>query len=472
MKGSFNSRKFKGGAYAVVLSLLVIVVLIAINLLASAFFPKKDLTKLGTYSLSQEAKDYLKTLSADVTMYYIVENGEESVLFTSLAELFAEESEHLRLEYKDPVQYPQFVYRYNNMGEIRSNSIILVNDAQPERYRYIDYEDMCLYTTDTSSFEVKKTLYGYDAELEIVKGLISITEDSFQKVYFTTGHGEETTVLSNDGELTDTLADLLELNRFQVNYLDLSKKSAVPDDCDLLVVAGPSKDLSDEDRTKIQDWLTAGGEAMIFLCQDYNGTGFPELTALLDYYGMTLEKGLLNEGDSAHTMSEKSSYVVSEYEGANVLWGLGCGVTVKTGLRDTLKVTSLAATTESAYLRTDLSTAEKEDGDKTGSFSLLTCAEEEYRGNASRLYVFNTFLFLSDNCIDEARPLGNRALLLSVLSGISGEEREISIPVKRDAEEALVMTNREKTRLAVISIGVLPGLWLLAGVLMVIKRRK
>ncbi len=472
MKGSFNSRKFKGGAYATVLSLLVIAVLVAANLLASAFFPQKDLTKLGTYSLSKEARAYLKTLSTDVTMYYVVENGEESVLFTSLAELFAEESEHLTLVYKDPVQYPQFVYRYNNMGEIRSNSIILVNDRQPERYCYIDYEDMCLYTTDTSSFEMKKKLYGYDAELEIVKGLIRITEENFQKVYFTTGHGEETTVLTKNGEITETLSNLLELNQFKVNYLDLSKKSAVPEDCELLVVAGPSKDLSAEDRTKIQDYLTGGGDAMIFLCLDYNNVGFPELTALLDYYGMVLEKGMLNEGDSAFTMSEKSSYVVSDYQGSNVLWGLGCGVSRKETLRDTLEVTSLASTTDRAYLRTDLSETEKEDGDLTGSFSLLSCATEEFRGKVSHLYVFNTFLFLSDNCIDEARPLGNRALLLSVLSGISGEERELSIPVKRDAEEALVMTNKEKNRLAVLSIGVLPGLWLLAGILMVIKRRK
>ncbi len=470
--GNFNSRKFKGGAYAVVLSLLVVVIIIAINLLASAFFPQKDLTSLGTYSLADETKAYLKTLSSDVTMYYIVENGEESVLFTNLAKMFAKESEHLTLEYRDPVQYPQFVYRYNNMGEIRNNSIILVNNADPDRYCYIDYEDMCIYATDTSSFEIQRTLYGYDAEQEIVKGLIGITGEDFKKVYFTTGHGEEKTVLTNEGKLTETLSSLLELNQFQVDYLDLTNKSGVPDDCDLLVIAGPEKDLSSQDREKIQSWLNEGADLMVFLCLDYSGTGFPELTTLLDYYGMTLEEGMVNEGDSAHTMSENSSYVLTTYDGSNVLWGLGCGVSIRDNLRDTLQVSSLAYTTQDAYLRTDFSELTKQEGDKTGSFSLLTVAKEEYLGEVSNVYVFNTFLFLSDSCMDEARPLGNRALLLSVLSEISGAEQEISIPVKRNAEEALVMTNREKTSLAVISIGVVPGLLLLAGVVAVVKRRK
>ncbi len=470
MKGNFNSRKFKGGAYTTVVSLLVIVILIVVNLLVSAVSETKDLTSMGTYSLAKETKQYLKGLSTDVNMYYVTENGEENLLFTSLAELFAKESDHIMLSYKDPVQYPQFVYQYNNMGEIHNNSIILENASNPERYTYIDYEDMLIYVVDTTGLTAAKRLQGYDAEMEIVKGLLRVTGDDFKEVYFATGHGEGETALTNDGALPENVANLLELNQCRIHYIDLTRKP-IPDDCDLLVIAGPGKDLTEEESEGIKAYMTAGGDVMIFLCVDYNNTGYPQLSALLDYYGMTLNAGLLTENDSEHTSGDKPYYIVSEYSGGNVLWPLGCGITVKKDLRDTLKVTPRAETSGTAFVQPmeQNSSAQKSD---EGKFSLLTYAEETYQGNTSRMYVFNTYFYLSDNCLGESRPLKNRELLLNVLSEVTGSEREISIPVKQNREEALSLTGKQKNRLAIISIGCIPGAFLLFGVFAVLRRRR
>lgn len=469
MKGNFNSRKFKGGAYTTVVSLLVIVILIIVNLLVSAAVKSKDLTSMGTYSLSKETKEYLKDLKEDVNMYYVTENGEENLLFKSLAEMFAKESDHITLTYKDPVQYPQFVYQYNNMGEIHNNSIILENASSPERYTYIDYEEMLIYVMDTQSTPPTKRLYGYDTEMEIVKGLLQVTSEDFKEVYFTTGHGETETILNNSGAATENLANLLELNQCRLHYVDLSRKNSVPKDCDLLIIAGANKDLTESEGAMIRDYMSKSGNVMIFLCVDYNNVQFPQLSALLDFYGMNLNPGMLMEGDSSHTGSDKPYLLISEYNGGNVSWPMGCGVTVKENLRDTLAVTTRVTTSGKAYVQ---ASSEQDSKPQEGKYSLLTYAEETYQGNRGRMFVFNTYLFLSDNCIDASVPLKNRELLLSTLSEVTGSQREISIPVKQNREEALSMTGKERNRLAIFSIGIIPGLFLLAGIVVVIRRRR
>ena len=69
------------------------------------------------------------------------------ILFNTASKL-ADESDNLELIMKDPIQYPMFVSQYNNVGEIRNNSIMLVDSNDSDRYVDIDAEDMYLYTSD------------------------------------------------------------------------------------------------------------------------------------------------------------------------------------------------------------------------------------------------------------------------------------------------------------------------------------
>lgn len=469
MSQKFSSRKFKGGAYSTMLSALVIVILIVINLLATGLFQTKDLTSLGTYSLSKQTKQYLKGLQEDVILYYIVENGKESVLFTNLAEMFAKENAHISLVYKDPVQYPQFVYGYNNMEEIQSNSIIVVSAADPEKYCYINYEDMCIYQINSDTIPITKTLVGYDAELEIVKGMIQVTTEEFQRAYFTTGHGEESTLLVNEGSISEGLRDLLALNQFESSYVDLSKRTSVPEDCDLLVLGGLTRDLLTEEAGLIREYLERGGNVMVFLCFESGKEELTELRRLMEYYGLDIERGILREGDSEYTMNGDSSYLCTKHEGRNVLWALGSGMSIQETQRDGLTVQALVQTSPNAYV----DGGNEESGQtEAGTYTLLAKATETVNGQTGSLYVFNTFLFASDKCLDLSSPLGNRDLLLKQLREVSGAQTEVSIPIKQNKEEALSISDHDKKNLSIVLMGVLPGLFLVAGVVCVYRRRK
>lgn len=468
-----QKRAVKNGAYLSVTVLAVIAVLILVNLLVGALTKTSDLTEMNTYSLSDETVSYLKTVDTDVTLYYVTESGKESVLFTKLCELFSETCSHIHMAYKDPVQYPQFIYRYNGVDEdINSNSVILVNDAEPDRYVYIDYEDMCVYRSyvDSETGTTKKTLYGYDAESELVKGLIRITGNSSKKVYFTTGHGEEETVLEKDGEISDSLSDLLALNRLSVDYLSLKTVSEVPDDCSLLVLGGLTGDLTEDEVKVLEAYRDAGGKICAFL---YFGTGtMPNLTAFLEHSGITVTAGVLCESDSAKTQGDNACYVLSNYENGYCYWPLGCALMVSENLRSTATA-ELVVKTESGYVKGyDASELTRTD-EPLGTYGMAIRVTDEFEGVTSEVVAFNTAYFLNEKqCLMTGSAYENKEQFLSILEELVGEEEGLSIPVKLDREEALVISSTQKRNLEILFFGVIPGICLAAGILVAVKRRR
>ena len=188
MKNSFNSRKFKGGAYTTILSVLVIFLVLMVNLIVSGVTRTKDLTGLQLYTLHDVSKEYLAGYDIPVDIYYITEVGKENKVISSTAENFAADGKDINLIYKDPVTYPAFVFQYTGQNDVDNNSLVLVRRDKPEQFVFIEYEEMCLYYVNTT--DLTRTLAGYNAESEIMKGLVKLSDAENANVYVATGHGE------------------------------------------------------------------------------------------------------------------------------------------------------------------------------------------------------------------------------------------------------------------------------------------
>ncbi len=466
-KMNFSSRKFRGGAYATILSILVVLLVLGVNLLAGVLLKSSDLTKSGTYSLSEETLSFLKQVDTPIELYYVSETGEEHLVLSNTAELFAEHCDNVTIDYKDPVQYPQFVYKYNGVSDINNNSIIVINSEEPERYDYIDFEEMCIYTLDQNDLTQTK-LSGYDAEMELVKAIVSVTDSENKNIYFTTGHGE---FLINPNsatpEVSTTLHDLLSINSYTPHFLDLTRES-IPDNCDILCIGGATTDFTEAEIASISEYITNGGSVALFLY--YTGEPLKQIHSLTKQYGIELHTGLLNEGDDQFTEQGNKNYVLTKYNGKNVEWAFSTGVTVMDNLRDTLKVESLYQTSDKAFLKTDISSQEWAEGDPIGQYSLLTKATETYQGKTGNLYVFSTCFFLADRCISGTVSYSNRDLFLSIAGEVTGSETSLSIPNNLAREEALAMTTKEKNMVFSISV-IAPALFLVFGIIVVFRRR-
>lgn len=465
MKNSFNSRKFKGGAYTTILSVLVIFLVLMVNLIVSGVTRTKDLTGLQLYTLHDVSKEYLAGYDIPVDIYYITEVGKENKVISSTAENFAADGKDINLIYKDPVTYPAFVFQYTGQNDVDNNSLVLVRRDKPEQFVFIEYEEMCLYYVNTT--DLTRTLAGYNAESEIMKGLVKLSDAENANVYVATGHGEQ--LIGESGKVSYSIEDLLALNSYTLKYVDLKKK-AVPEDCSALLLLGPIDDLSEEECTEIKDYVTAGGRVMWFVT--FTGTNRPNMEGLLNYYGLNLETGMLCEGDNDYTTGGHPEYILATYGKKNTAWPKGVGLTKLSQVRDSLEVKVVASTTASAYVTTDLEKMTYQTGAKKGNFALYAAATETYQGKTGKVYVFNTQYFLVDTFITSNAAYANSEVFTKALGELCEMDTNLSIPSTSSYEEALRLTTNQKNVLLIVLVGVIPGMILLAGIVMVFLRRK
>ena len=58
-----------------------------------------------------QTEDSLKKLDKDVTIYQVVQSGSEDETIKKLLEKYEEESDHIKVEQKDPVVNPEIYIR-------------------------------------------------------------------------------------------------------------------------------------------------------------------------------------------------------------------------------------------------------------------------------------------------------------------------------------------------------------------------
>ena len=469
MGNTVNSRKFRGGAYATAISFLVILVLVIVNLISGSLFKNVDVTSTGKYSLADETKDFVKSVTMPISLYYVTSEGEEDLIIKTGAELIAEASDMITLTFKDPVQYPQFVYRYNGMQEITNNSIIVVNEDDPDRYAYIDSNEMKVYELDSQ--KLANLHVGYDAELEIVRAIVEVTTERKATVYAVTNHNEWLTdrVQNNPGQVTEKVSNLMKLNGIKLKYLNLASNGIVPEDCDILILGAPMADLSTDEVKAIENYMTAGGTVILSLYADSDT--LPNLQSLLGYYGVRMGSGVVCEGDSSRTIGDTPSVVLCKYNSGDTEWPYSVPLYTDGDVRNTTQITKLMETSKEAYVKPTISDFQKTDGDKTAQFPLLLKIEDTYAGNTGTMYVFSAAMFFYDNFMIANSAMLNREVFVDCMNagvGVSGEV--LSIPNTTAMEERLIMTTNQRNRVALVSF-LIPVVVLFIGVVVFLRRR-
>ena len=77
--------------------------------------------------------------------------------------------------------------------------------------------------------------------------------------------------------------------------MNLVVDGGIPEDCDLLVINAPQKDLDATETQAIKDYMAKGGNVIILLAQTENDQ--PNLNALLAAYGMQRQNGYIADAE-------------------------------------------------------------------------------------------------------------------------------------------------------------------------------
>lgn len=474
LKAWLKSRSFRAGGYSTAAVVIVIAIAVAVNLFAGALpsaYTHLDTTASGLFTLSAQTQQLVSALDTDVTVYWIVQSGSEDDTLKELLDRYDGLSDHLTIEKKDPVVYPNFASQYTSSA-LYNNSLIVVSG---DRSQYISYTDiyvtdyMSYYTTGSASTE-------FAGESTLTSAIDYVTSDSLPKAYTLAGHGES--------ELPDTLQENAESEHYTFASLSLLTEESVPDDADLVVIYAPQSDISETERDTLLAYLAGGGKMLMVL--DYTENEQPNLAAVAAQYGMTLEAGIVLEGDATRHMRGSNYYLLPEIDshditdairdgGYYILTPVARAMTVDSGLRSGLTVSALLETSADAYAKLDgyaMTTYDKEDGDIDGPFVLGAAASEENEsGKTAQLVVF-TSTRMFEQATSSLVAGANDDLFLNALDWMCERASAISIRTKSLDTEYLTVPTASASLLSAVFIGVLPLSFIIVGAVITITRRK
>lgn len=468
---SLSTRTAQVGGYSFVLSLVVLAILVAVNVLAEKLpssWTQFDISAAQLYSLTADTKAVVTNLDQDVTIYWISQAGQEDTVIEKLLDRYEELSDHITVLKRDPDVYPTFAQQYTD--ETVTNNSLVVESG--ERNRYIGYDDIYQYDTG-NYYSTGSVSQVFDGEGQITSAINYVVRTDLPQVYLLSGHGE--------AELSQSFTDALTRANYEtVADFSLLNVDAVPEDCDALLINAPTSDISGEELAMLQSYVQGGGRLLVFSGPQQD-TDLPNLNALLADYGVTVTDGVVVDPNRDYYAFTAPYVLMPEIQQSDITQPLLDGsyniiVPIAQGL--TVGDTTAGAVTPLLQTSTDsfskaagyaMSTYEKEDGDIDGPFTLAVSIEDSAAGGRV-LWAASDYLL--DEQYNAFSAGANLDFVMNGLSWMIGETDAVSIRSKSLDYNYLTISASSATWLKICMIGIIPVCFLLLGVDEVLRRRK
>lgn len=483
-----NKRAFKKGSYSAALSVIVVAVIVVLNLVVGQIpskYTQIDISTGKLYTIGDETKNTLKNLKDDVTIYYVVQSGNEDSNIQKLLDQYEENSSKIKVEKVDPVAQPAFIKQYTE-DSLSENSLIVVGE---NRNKVVSYNN--LYETELDYSTYQSNVTGFDGEGQITSAITYVVSEDVPVLYYVEGH--------NEVSVPDSLGDRIEKANLELKSLNLVTADAVPEDAAGILLNSPESDYSADEVKKVTDYLKNGGKAIILT--DYVGKNLENYHSILEEYGIEITDGIVVETDADHYV--QIPYYIVPTIGAsdvtdkmtlgssNVLLS-GCqGFSVAEDVRDTLEIDVVLSPTEDAFVKTspqDMKTYDKESGDADGPFSVGilisesissdTTEDTESEKDTSSQKKTQIACFSSSSILDESINSmvsdGNYTLYMNCLKWLmdTDDSEMVSIASKSVSVDYLTVTRGKAVFYAFVLVLVLPVFCLAAGGVICYRRKK
>ena len=281
IKKTFQNRTSRNGSYSVGLIALVVGIVVVINLIAAQLpenIRKIDISDNKIYEISKTSKKILEKLDHKVTFKVFAEKDSADERIRTFLKKYAALSDQIKVEWVDPVLHPSAL-KDNN---VEANTILIsckdTGKTTTVAFDKIIVVDEYSYYTTGSATESE-----FDGEGQLTSAIHYVTSDTQKKMYYTTGHGEST--------FSSSVSELLDKNNMSEEEVNLLMAGKVPDDCDLLFLYGPVKDITEEESTMLADYMSKGGKVFLILGDAKEDT--PNLKKFLAEYGMEQADGYI-----------------------------------------------------------------------------------------------------------------------------------------------------------------------------------
>ncbi len=477
-KLKLNTKYLKTGGYSILISVIALAIVIVINLFANtlpATWTKLDMSSGDMFSLGEQSIKLVKGIKDEITVYYVVEHGSEDTNIQTMLDKYSDLSSKITIKNVDPALNPAFLT--GDKSTVEAGSIIVESAKRNKIIKNIEiyYPGVSMEQLESyyMQYQSLPSATGFDMENLMTSAMNYVTTDVLPIVYTLTGHGED--------ELSDTYKGYLGSESFELKELNLATLEAVPEDCDAILVNLPDKDISEDEATRLLDYLKKGGK-MFFISYfaDTAKAKHTNMQTVLDYYGVSAVEGELFEGDSKLHYPQNPFVLLAQYGEheivaplANYYMFLGyCqGIKKSDNIRDTVTVTPLLTTSEKAYSKVNLnsSTTAKEEGDIDGPFDYAVAITDKNEDGSEAKIVWVTSPMLTDASSDIYGTL--KGLFVNTFGWLCDKDDAISIPAKTIEQESLTISEAQGNLLSVVFTIILPIAAIGVGFVVWMRRR-
>lgn len=426
IKQLFQTKNSRRGSYSIAVTAVVIGIVILFNLLV-AQLPQKirqiDISDTNIYEISSTSQKLLKNLDKDVSLYVIAEKGNTDDRIRTFITKYASLSSRLRVEWIDPVLHPSALTKYDT----KKNSIV-VSCKATDRQTSISFDDILV--TESSYYNTSSSATKFDGDGQLTSAVDYVTNTKEYKAYYTAGHGETA--------LSSSVTDLMEKSRISVSELNLLTASSIPEDCDLLILNGPTSDLTKDEAKVLTTYLKKGGNVMSLLA--YTDKSMTRLYGILENYGLKVANGYIADAERCYQGNyyylipnlSVSGDMASGISSNSVLMINSKGMTQTDPVRDTINVESFMATSENGCAVTEKKQTQ-------GTYILGAAATESVtvkdsggkkKKKDSRLTVYGSNMLIDAQVTESFSTLENLTLFMNSVTANLDSADNISVSPK------------------------------------------
>ncbi|HID95371.1 MAG TPA: hypothetical protein EYP53_04850 [Candidatus Latescibacteria bacterium] len=458
LKELLGSRSAKYGSNLAASITIVLGIVVLVNFLANRHNYRFDTTKSKIYSLADQTNKLLKGLDKDVKVTAFFREGRGQRL-KDLLEEYRYRSGRISYEFVDPDRNPGKARRY---GIKEYGTVVVESGTREEKV-----------TNPT--------------EKDLTSAILKVTRKEKKIVYFLEGHGEK--AIDEKGRDGYSVAkEELEANNYQVKDLVLARETQVPEDCAVLIAAGPREEYLVNELSMIRDYLKKGGKAFFLLDPGY----YSGLEGLAAEWSIVVGDDFIVDASGIGSLFgvDYSMPIISQYGDHPItqdlrimsFYPLARSVSLSKGKKGNITGTELAKTTPRSWAETDLTPLKRAgqlpkfdpQRDKRGPVSVAVAVSGSPEGSESgskgaRLVIFGDSEFANNQFFKQQ---ANGDLFLNSINWLAEEEELVSIRPKEPGFSPLYLTRRQGKTIFWLTLVLLPAAVLVSGVVIWWKKRR
>ena len=468
---SAGARRMKYGTNTAVFVALVAGILGGVNWMANRYPKRLDVSKDARFSLSDQTTKLLAGLTSDLTISYVQRNAASTGAAKDLLSQYAAASPRVRLEYIDPRR-------------------------DPSRTRALDVQQLPTIVVSQGDRHEKVLI---ESEEEVTNGILKLSRTKKKTVCFASGEGEKDYDDASERGYSSART-LIARSQYELRKIVLLQEQGVPADCTVLVVASPAKDLLPETAAYIKSFVRAGGKALL-MSDPAEKTPTPNYDGVFTDFGVKPGADVVVDASGAGQLFGTGPFmpIVVDYpyhdinkdlKGTMTLFDMARSMTPATPMPDGVTVQELARTSNRSWGESDTTLAEPiefTDRDVRGPMNLAVAITVRPATAAPSPETAAASPAPSPDAKSEGRVVavgdsgfGSNALLtfqanpdlfMNMIAWLAQDADLISIRPKDPESHRITMTSAEQRNFILFALFVLPGFFIVWGIVTWWRRR-